>query len=160
MNNINDDAMFASEEYKRIMHNINNEGQYTDYIFEEVHDGHVVPNLYTPNEDNEIMREFNETMWIPTPKQGGSKTECLQKDIAPVCIVKVKYIGGVRLDRPLVCLLDTGSTGTMIQNRCLPPGLKPMISKEKKITTTINGTFNTSLSANLSNISLPGFVNG
>ena len=35
-----------------------------------------------------------------------------------------------------------------------------MISKEKKITTTINVTFDTSLSVNLSDISLPEFVNG
>ena len=100
-------------------------------------------------------------MLIPTPKQqGGSMTECWMNDIAPVCIVKVNYIGGRGLDRSLVCLLDTGSTGTMIQNRCLPPGSQPMISKEKKITTTINGTFDTSLSVNLSDISLPEFFSG
>ena len=45
-------------------------------------------------------------------------------------------------------------------NKCLPPGTQPMISKEKKITTTINGTFDTSLSVNLSDISFPEFVNG
>ena len=107
------------------------------------------------------MDEFNELMFIPTAKQvGGSMAECMMNDIAPVCIVKINYIGGIRLDRPLVCLLDTGSTGTMIQNWCLPPGSRPMISKEKKITTTINGTFDTSLSVNLSDISLPEFVNG
>ena len=137
--NINDDEMFATDEYKRIMHNINNEGCHTDYIFEEVHDDYVVPNIFTPEEDDEIMKEFNELTWIPTPKQGGSMTECWMNDIAPVCIVKVNYIGGIRLDRPLVCLLDTGSTGTMFQNKCLPPGTRPMISKEKKIITTING---------------------
>ena len=158
--NMNENEMFAADEYKRIMHNINNEGVYTDYIFEEVHDDYIVPNIFTQEEDDEIMKEFNESMWIPTPKQGGSRTECLMSDIAPVCIVKINYIGGIRLDRPLVCLLDTGSTGTMIQNRCLPPGSQPMISKEKKITTTINGTFDTSLSVNLSDISLPEFVNG
>ena len=159
-NNINDDALFASEEYKQIMHNINKEGKYTNYIFQEVHDDHTVPNIYTPEGNNEIIREFNETMWIPTPTHGGSMTECLEKDIAPVCIVKIKYIGGIRLDQPLVCLLDTGSTSTMIQHRCLPPESQPIISKHKKITTTINGTFDTSLSANLPNISLPEFVNG
>ena len=82
------------------------------------------------------------------------------KDIASVCIVKTKYVGGIRLDRHLVCLLDTGSTSIMIQQWCLPPGLTPMISNQKITTTTINGTFDTSLSANLSNTSLPKFVNG
>ena len=156
-----ENEMFVTNEYKRIMHNINNEGVYTDYIFEEAHDDYTVPHIYTQEEDDEIMNEFNELMFIPTAKQvGGSMTECMMNDIAPVCIVKINYIGGIRLDRPLVCLLDTGSTGTMIQNRCLPPGSQPMISKEKKITTTMNGTFDTSLSVNLSDISLPEFVNG
>ena len=42
----------------------------------------------------------------------------------------------------------------------LSPGAQQKISKEKKITTTINGTFDTLLSVNLSDISLPEFVNG
>jgi len=54
--NLNEDAMFASDEYKRIMHNINNEEMYTDYIFEEVHDDYTVPNILTQEEDDEIMR--------------------------------------------------------------------------------------------------------
>ena len=107
------------------------------------------------------MREFNETMYIPTPKANSRlMKETMYQDIAPVCIVKVNCIGGIRLDRPLVCLLDTGSTGTMIQYRCLPPGATPMISNEKRITTTINGSFNTSQSIDVKDISLPEFVNG
>ena len=74
---MNEDAMFASDKCKRIMHNINNEGQYTDYIFVDIHYDHTVPYIYTPEEEDEIMRGFNETMWIPTPKQGGLMTECL-----------------------------------------------------------------------------------
>ena len=85
---MNDDTMFGSDKYKRIMHNINNEGNYTDYRFKEVHDDHTVPIIYTQEEDDEIMKEFNETMFIPKPKnKGGLMIECLQKDIAPVCIV-------------------------------------------------------------------------
>ena len=154
--------MFASEVYKRIMHNINNEGRYSDCIFqEEEHDDHTVPTIYTQEEDDAIMKEFNETMYIPTPKANyGSMKEATQQDIAPVCIVKINYIGGIRLDRPLVCLLDTGSTGTMVQYRCLPPGATPRTSNEKRITTTINGSFDTSQSIDLTDISLPEFVNG
>ena len=86
--------------------------------------------------------------------------QTLQQDIAPDCIVRIKYIGGIRLERPLICLLNTGSTRTMVQEKCLPPGEKPNISKTKRITTTINGSFDTSLSVNLSDISLLEFVNG
>ena len=154
--------MFASEVYKRIMHNINNEGRYSDCIFqEEEHDDHTVPTIYTQEEDDAIMKEFNETMYIPTPKANyGSMKQATQQDIAPVCIVKINYIGRIRLDRPLVCLLDTGSTGTMVQYRCLPPGATPRTSNEKRITTTINGSFDTSQSIDLTDISLPEFVNG
>ena len=48
------------------MHNnICNEGKYSGYIFEEVPDDHTMPIIYTPEEDDAIMKEFNETMWIP-----------------------------------------------------------------------------------------------
>ena len=40
------------------------------------------------------------------------------------------------------------------------PGAKPNISNRKRITTTINGSFDTSLSVQLNDISLPEFVNG
>ena len=86
--------------------------------------------------------------------------EVMQQDIVPVCIVKINYIKGIRLDRPLVCLLDTGSTGTMVQYQCLPPGATPRTSNEKRITTTINGSFDMSHSINLTDISLSEFVNG
>jgi transposase InsO family protein len=143
------------------MHNINNEGSYIDFIFEEQYDEHTVPIIYTEDEDNQIMNEMNEMMFIPTPKQQpGTMKDKMHSDVAPVCIVKIHYISGIRLDRPLICLFDTGSTGTMIQQRCLPPGAKPNISNQKRITTTINGSFDTSLSVQLNDISLPEFVNG
>ena len=126
-------------------------------MFEEEHDDYTVPIIYTEEEDDEMIREINEMMFIPTPKSNRTMKQTLQQDIAPVCIVRIKYIGGIWLDRPLICLLDTGSTGTMVQGRCLPPGARPNISKTKRITTTINGSFDTSLSVNLSDISLPEF---
>ena len=60
--------MFASEDYKRIIHNINNEGNYTNYIFEEEHDDYTVPIIYTEEEDDKMIREINEMMFIPTSK--------------------------------------------------------------------------------------------
>ena len=114
--------MFASDKYKRIIHNINNDGKHTAYIFEEVHDDHTVPIIYTQEEDNKIMREYNKTMFILTPKNNGElMSKCLQQDILPVCIVKINYISGIRLGRPLVCLLDTSSTGTMVQKSVCHP---------------------------------------
>ena len=53
-------------------------------------------------EDDVIMKECNTAMWKTTPNQGGSMTECLEKDITPLCIVKIKCIGGIKLDQPLI----------------------------------------------------------
>ena len=82
------------------------------------------------------------------------------EDLAPICIIKIRNVGGVRLDRPLVALLDTGSTNTLIQQRCIPPGARPKVSQFKSITTTANGTFDTSTVIQLQTIQLPEFVNG
>ena len=82
-------------------------------------------------------------------------------DVASLTMVKVKAINKIQVDRPLVCLLNTGSTGTMIQARALlPPGVVPYISPERRITTTTNGSFDTSKSVELRNIQLSEFVNG
>ena len=52
--NVNDNVKFTSEDYKRIMHSINNEGNHTDCIFKEEHNNHTVPIIYTQEENNEI----------------------------------------------------------------------------------------------------------
>ena len=106
---------------------------YFNFIFDEPHD------------DTIIVSEYQ--------KSNGLMENCLSNNIAPVCMVKIHYIGGIRLDWPLVCLLETGSTGTMVQAWCLPPGAKPKVSNQKRITTIINGNFEKSLSVNLSDLS-------
>ena len=58
-------------------------------------------------------------MFIPTPKDiYGSAIKKLENDIALFCMLKINYIGSVCLvDQPfIICLLNTGSTGVMIQN--------------------------------------------
>ena len=81
-------------------------------------------------------------------------------DVAPICIVKVRIISGVLLDKPLLCFLDTGSTNTMIQRKALSRGCNPMQSKRAVITTTANGRFDTSHSVCLKSITLLEFSNG
>lgn len=42
--------------------------------------------IYTQEEDNAMMREFNdETIFVLTPKSNGSMKETMQQDIAPGC---------------------------------------------------------------------------
>ena len=102
------------------------------------------------------MDELNEHFFFPTAKT----TRQRDKDVAPVCIVKIGSIGGVSLDKPLLCLLDTRSTTTMIQWKALPAGCVPMKSNVKSVTTTANGTFDTLMSVSLRDIVIPEFVNG
>ena len=94
-------------------------------------------------------------VFIPIAKTLWYKTN----DVAPIAMVKVKTINRIQVDRPLVCLLDTGSTERMIQIRALSPSAVPNISLEKRITTTSNGSFDTSRSVELRKIQLPEFVN-
>ena len=79
-------------------------------------------------------------VFISTAKNIRFKTS----DVAPMAMVKVKTINKIQADRPLVSLLDTGTTGTMIQSRTLPHGVIPNTSLEKRITKTANGSFDTS----------------
>ena len=76
-------------------------------------------------EDEQALQES--FVFIPTVKAVRSKTS----DVAPIAMVKVKTINTIQVDRPLVCLLDTGSTGTLIQARALLPGVVPNISPER-----------------------------
>ena len=111
-------------------------------------------NEFLNEEDKQALHES--FVFVPTAKAVRSKTS----DVAPIAIVKVKTINKIQVDRPIVCLLDTCSTGTMLQARTLPPGVVLNISPEKRITTTANGSFNTSKSVELRNIQLLEFVNG
>ena len=74
--------------------------------------------------------------------------------------MKIKSIGNTRLNRPLLCLLDTGSTGTLIQRRALPFGCTTRFLAVEQIMTTANGSFETLESVSLNLIKLPEFVNG
>ena len=72
---------------------INHHIMNTDYICDEVHDDYTVPIIFTQEEDDdEIMIEFNEFTRIPTPKQGGSMTECWMNDIPAKAPLKVPVI--------------------------------------------------------------------
>ena len=152
----NDNELFKMKEYSKIMKSIETEGFYSyDKIEENKPD---VFELYENTEqDNEDIDEMNRSFFFPTPK---TVRRNKINDLTPMCIVKIKSIGGVRLSRPLLCLLDTGASCTMIQRRALPYGCVPRRSLRKQMTTTANGMFDSSESVSLEHISLPEFVNG
>ena len=121
----NEINMEEDESYTKIMHSIKYEGMYSEIIDDDeyVNEDAIAmgpPIIYTEEEEEAMMKELNDGMFFPTPKT--SRTTKRQQDLAPICICKIKTIGGIPLDRPLICLFDTGSTGVMINRRVLPPG--------------------------------------
>ena len=136
------------------MRHIQSEGIYgfadnekDEYVFDETY---VLTDV-----DKYNVNELNKLFYFSTPKTVRKK----DIDVAPICSVKIQMIGGMLLDKPLLCLLDTGSTNTVIQQRALPKGCSPIQSNWAVVTTMANGRFDTSLSVCLKSIVLPEFVN-
>ena len=109
---------FMKYNYNVSPHNSNNNNK---YIYGNPLHLSKEDELCTEEDEQVLCESF---VFIPIAKAVWSKTS----DVAPIAMVKVKTINKIRVDRPLVCLLDTGSTGTMIQARALPPGVVPNIS--------------------------------
>ena len=98
---------------------------------------------------------MNTPMSFPTPKTAKSS---IRRDLVPMTIMIVRTVQGQRLLRLLQVLFDSGSTGTLIHSRCLPPGAVPALSANKRVTTTASGSFDTSRSVFLKDIRLPEFT--
>ena len=65
------------------------------------------------NELDEMFAEFNEGLTIPTPKSSADANK-ETRDTRPVTIMTAATIQGVWSTRPLVVLLDSGSTHCII----------------------------------------------
>ena len=92
----------------------------------------------------------------PTPK----KVYVHNPDLAPITLLVYETILNKPVERPLVILLDGGSSGSLINKRAIPQGAVPSKSNKSHITTTASGSFNTSLTVGLKNIRLHEFSNG
>jgi len=68
--------------------------------------------IFTEEDKQALLEAF---VFIPTAKTVRFKIS----DVAPITMVKVKTINKIQVDRPLLCLLDTVSTGTMIRPKCI-----------------------------------------
>ena len=64
-------------------------------------------------------------------------------DLTPVIYINAKFIKYQHLTKPLLALLDAGSSGTMINSVSLPYGVVPYKGTPKQTSTT-SGVFNTS----------------
>ena len=81
-------------------------------------------------------------------------------DLAPITLLVYDTIQNPAVERPLIMLLDGGSSGSLINKRVIPRGAVPSKSTKSHITTTASGSFDTSLLVGLKNIRLPEFRNG
>ena len=80
----------------------------------------MFPNTVTMNDGYEITQEdIDNAFVIPTPK-----TQIKRADRFPILLLNCKTINGTPSTRPLLALLDTGSTGCLLNQRSLPFGAK------------------------------------
>ena len=100
---------------------------------------------------NELFAEYNSS---PTPKRVHNP------DLAPITLLICDSIQGHAVERPLVILLDGGSSGCLINKRAIPKGATANKSDRSHITTTAFGSFDTSLTVYRQNIRLQEFSNG
>jgi hypothetical protein len=79
------------------------------------------------------------------------------QNLTPVMIMVVDTISSVRLRRLLRVLLDSGSTTTLINNKCLPRHLNPCkISSSRKVN-TLAGTYTSAEIVIMRNLRIPEF---
>ena len=79
-------------------------------------------------------------------------------DLSPIIYTTANQIGGKLPTRPMVVLLDSGSSHTMMKQTSLPHGAIPTRGKPKRTTTT-NGVFTTKTSVIIEQLKFPEFRN-
>ena len=78
-------------------------------------------------------------------------------NLTPVTIMVVDTISAVRSRKLLKVLLDSGSTTTLINKKCLPKNCKPCpISSSRKVN-TLTGTYTSTEVVTMRNLRLPEF---
>ena len=79
-------------------------------------------------------------------------------DLSPIVYTTTRTIGGKLPTRPMIVLLDSGSSHTMIKDSSLPHRTMRVVGQPKRTTTT-NGVFSTTSSVILENVKFPEFGN-
>jgi len=77
------------------------------------------------------------------------------RNLTPVTIMVVDTIGTIKSRKLLKVLLDSGSTTTLINKRCLPRGCKPCPVAQSRMVNTLAGSYQSSTMVTMSNIRLP-----
>ena len=74
------------------------------------------------------------------------------KNLTPVTIMVVDTIGTIKSRRLLKVLLDSGSTTTLINKRCLPRACKPCPISQSRMVNTLAGSYQSSAMVIMRNI--------
>jgi len=78
-----------------------------------------------------------------------------QTKLTPITIMVVDTISAVKSRRLLKVLLDSGSTTTLINKKCLPKNCKTCKISKNRMVTTLAGSYNTSEMVVMRNLRLP-----
>ena len=76
-------------------------------------------------------------------------------NLAPITIMVVDTISAVKSRRLLKVLLDSGSTMTLINKKCLPKNCQTCKTSHSRMVNTLAGSYNTSEMVVMRNIRLP-----
>ena len=79
------------------------------------------------------------------------------RSLTPITIAMIKTIGTLKSRVLLKCLLDTGSSTTMIHRRALPTKIMPVLLKQSKTVTTLASEMTANDMVVLRDIRLPEF---
>ncbi len=78
-----------------------------------------------------------------------------QTNLAPITIMVVDTMSAVKSRRLLKVLLDSGSTTTLINKKCLPKNGKTCKTSKSRMVNTLVGSYNTSEMVVICNLRLP-----
>ena len=90
---------------------------------------------------------------IPTPKRSH------REKLIPIVILKINIINGVKLPRPFLCLLDSGSTGCLINRKSMPFVSKTIRTKHATVSTITQYTYSCDEVVFLEDIQMMKFTN-
>jgi hypothetical protein len=77
------------------------------------------------------------------------------RNLTPVTIMVIDTIGTVKSRRLLKILLDSGSTTTLINKRCLPRKCQPCPISQSRTVNTLAGSYQSSSMVVMCNLRLP-----
>lgn len=116
--------------------------------------GNTISDELSLEDDEDPEGHHLVSYFITVPK---CSTKSLPENMTPITIMTSQTICGVRFEKILRVLLDSGSTRTLIHKRVLPKDAQTQLLKKGKGVNTLAGTMQVESVARLRNVKLPEF---